>query len=184
MIQLLVSGLRRVPAWPMAGLLVVAFLLCDFAFGWRSDQLFSPEKVLDARGWYSPDEAKVLFERLGDEGRLLYAKTEVTLDLAFPFIYGTLFLLLTLRLYEEGVARRLMLVPLIAMVADLLENSLIAYLAWTFNGQASALTWVAALFTAIKTAAFMGALLVILGGGIKGVMGKPGNSHAASGPDA
>ncbi|MGD8570757.1 MAG: hypothetical protein PVJ39_21905 [Gammaproteobacteria bacterium] len=172
MIQLLISGLRRVPSWPMVGLLFVAFLLCDFAFGWRSDQLFSPNKVLDARGWYSPDEAKVLFERLGDEGRWLYAKTEVTLDLAFPLIYGTLFLLLTLRLYHESVAKRLMLVPLIAMVADLLENSLIAYLAWTFDGQASALTWLAAIFTAVKTAAFVGALLVILAGGIKGVLAR------------
>lgn len=172
MIQWLVSLLRIRPAWPMTALLLVGFLLCSAGFDWRHDQLDCDMKLLDARGWYSPAEARDLFDCLGDEGRRLYAITEVTLDLFFPFIYGMLFGLLILQLYKEPVAGWLILVPLIAVFADLLENSLVAYLLWTFDGRASSIAWAAAILTLVKTFALIGALVVILVRGAMDVFGK------------
>ena len=172
MIQWLISLLRRLPAWPMAALLLVGFLVCNMGFDWRSEQLGCDVKLLDVRGWYTPSEARDLLERLGEGGRSLYGATEVTLDFAFPLIYGSLFGLLILQLYSESAAKWLMSVPLIAVVADLFENGLAAYLAWTFDGQASAVAWAAAVFTAVKMSAFLGAVALILVGGAVGVVGK------------
>jgi hypothetical protein len=59
-----------------------------------------------------------------------------------------------------------LLVPFAAAVCDLGENSTAAYLAWSFDGAASPLATVGALFTAAKTALFILALLLIAFGSL------------------
>ncbi len=168
----IILHLRRLPAWPLIALLFIGFLLCDLGFDWRSEELGSHIKILDARGWYSPVDARDLFESLGEDGRRIYALTEVTLDLAFPLIYGTLFALLICQLYRAPASDWLILLPVISVMTDLTENSLLFYLAMTFNGQTAFITWIASIATATKTAAFIGSLFAILAGGIHGITTK------------
>lgn len=157
--------------WPVVALLLVGFLACQQGFTWRHRQLGDAETP-DARGWYTPDEIRDVFEAWGAERRSLYAWTEVTLDAVFPPIYGTLFAVLTARLFRVGGRRWLVVVPLVGAAADLLENITAAALAWTFDGRASPVTWAAACFTAVKTACFVGSLLILLAGGVAGLCGS------------
>lgn len=165
----IILHLRRLPAWPLIALLFIGFLLCNLGFDWRNEALGSHIKILDVRVWYSPADARDLFKSLGEDGRRIYAITEVTLDLAFPLIYGTLFVLLICQLYRAPASIRLILLPVVSVITDLTENSLLFYLAMTFNDQATFIAWIASIATATKTAAFIGSLVAILAGGIQGI---------------
>jgi hypothetical protein len=121
------------------------------------------------RRWYTPAEARNLFERLGKSGRNIYALTELTLDLVFPLIYGSLFCLLTASLARAQWAW-LVTIPLFAALSDLVENSIVAYLAWSYAGQESSLAWLAAAVTLIKTLLLGLSLLILFAGGAYGLL--------------
>lgn len=160
---MIVARLRRA-GWPTASLLVLGMWACQLGFFWRSERLGHAD-LLDARQWYSPEEAATLLEGLGASGRSLYAWTEISLDLAFPVLYGLLFALLLARVFRYG--RVWPLLPLAAAVADLLENALIATLAWTYSGGATPLAWAAAVFTALKSGLLLLALVALLVGSVR-----------------
>lgn len=174
MMKWIILHLRRLPAWPLLALLLIGFLLCNEGFKWRTQELGTDIKILDTQGWYTPVDARHFLESLGENGRRMYATTELTLDLAFPLIYGTLFALLIWQLYRAPISNWLLLLPVVSVSADLIENSLLFYLAWSFEGQTSNIAWIAALATATKTVAFAGSLMAILVGGIQGVATKKG----------
>lgn len=154
--------------WPGFSLLVVACLLCVIGFSWRTEALGPCNVVLDARGWYTPTEAYTLLDDLGAGGRHLYAVTQVTLDLVFPFVYATLFAVLLVRVYTPATAGRLVFLPLLAAVLDIVENGLIAYLAWSFNpgDEQPAIAGAAAVATAAKTLFLALTILAIAIGGV------------------
>jgi hypothetical protein len=155
--------------WPKVSLLFFLFLLCMRGFNWRQEALGCENKVLDARFWYTPDEAQCLFRRLGVESRRLYAITELTLDLIFPVVYGVLFAFLLIHLYPRQHVQALLLIPLAAMMLDIVENVLIAYLALSFDGSGSPVTRVAAVFTSAKFVCFLLSLVLILAGSALGI---------------
>jgi len=167
--------LQRLATWPVAALLLVAWLLCDWGFSIREQSLCREMlrsagaaglrcegPTLDPRFTYTPGQARDLLAALGPDGRRIYAWTEVTLDLVFPFVYGTLFGILLVRLARPPAARRLLWLPALTAAADLLENVTVAILAWTFAGRASPLAGPAAFFTAGKTVLFGVTLLAII----------------------
>ena len=163
-----------VATWPLVALLFVAALLCVTGFQKRNDTLAaeasspSDEKpTLDPRGWYSAQTAHDVLGRLSDRGRRLYAWTEVSLDLVFPFVYGTLLASLLVHLWDGPWGRWIVLVPLVAAAFDLLENVTIATLASTFiSGKVSPLGWAAGLFTAVKTGALLLSFLMVAIGAV------------------
>lgn len=161
--------IRPIATWPVVALLLVAFILCVQAFSWGQRSLGYQHEVLDVRFWYTPEDASKLLESLGERGRRLYAWTRVTLDVVFPVVYGTLFAVLITRLYQPEAARQLLLIPFGALVADLLENSMAAYLAWSYDGQESKLAWAALAFTLAKFLLFGISLVVLVVGGIIGL---------------
>ena len=167
----LYQTIERLATWPVTALLVIVMLLCSQGFTWRSGALGYEIRTLDVRGWYTPEDVQQLMAELGESGRQLYAITEVTLDLVFPLAYGTLFSILILRLYNSRRAY-LLLFPLGAMTADLLENLTAAILALTYSGEASPLAWFAAVCTVIKFFCFLVSVLLILAGGIAGLRKK------------
>ena len=114
-------------------LLFGIFVLCSGGFDWRSKRLGCENRALDARFWYSPEQACVFFNAIGPTGRRIYAMTQVTLDLVFPLTYGTLFALLIVHVYDQSLAGTLVWVPVLAAITDLLENVTTAFLAWQFN---------------------------------------------------
>jgi hypothetical protein len=126
-------------------------------------------EVPDARFGYTPGEIRSLFEDWGVGRRELYARTEVTLDLAFPLVYGTLFAVFSARLFRKGLWRWALLVPLSGALADLIENFMIAYLAWSYDGHESPLVRAAACFTEVKFVCFVASLLLLLAGGVVGL---------------
>jgi hypothetical protein len=148
------------------GLLVVLFVVCNFGFSWRSKQLGHKE-VLDVQGWYTCADAYRLLDDLGPEGRKLYARTELTLDLVFPIVYACLFIGLIGNLYPPQRARALALVPLLGWAADWCENAIAVWLALTFEtGQEPGMiATLGAIATLTKSSLFVVALVVVALGG-------------------
>ncbi len=164
------NAILKIANWPTIALLFIAFLFCSQAFAWRQQELGPQNQVLDVRFWYAPSEVKELMDNLGVEGRELYARTQVTLDLAFPLIYGSILAILVVRLYRPQSARRLILFPLLSATADVLENLTAAYLAWSFKGAETSLAWFCAGCTAAKSLLLVGSLIVVVIGGIQGLL--------------
>ena len=87
---------------------------------------------------------------MGKDGRRIYAVTQITLDFLFPFVYGGLFTIIFFALY--GNPKYLLLIPIITVIADLLENIATAYLAWSYKeGVESSIASLATTFTAGKS---------------------------------
>jgi hypothetical protein len=128
--------LDRFATWPVFIILAVLCFLCFLGFRWRAKALNERAGgkeivTFDGRYAYTPQEAHDLLEMMGKRGRPFYALTQMTLDLVFPLIYGSLFLIAIFRLY--GDPGYLLLVPVIASVADLLENFTNTYLALSYR---------------------------------------------------
>lgn len=166
MLDSLLGMAKSVATWPAVALLFVAYFVCSVLFDRRAAALGRENKILDARGWYGPDEVRTLLTALGRGRAACYALSEVTLDLVFPFIYGGLMLALIARVYDDAAARWLILLPVAAAAFDLAENGLIAWLAWRFEGWPAGAAYAAACCTALKFALFLGALLAILVGAL------------------
>ncbi|HXU34273.1 MAG TPA: hypothetical protein VN851_27180 [Thermoanaerobaculia bacterium] len=161
---------RNIATWPIAALCLFLFLLLNLGFEARK-QAFGGIKSLDARLWYSPDEARDFLKQLdGRNQRQTYAVTELTLDLAFPCVYWALFSVFLFQLYSPAYSRLLLLIPFGAAVCDLGENVTAAYLAWSFDGTASPLATLGAMFTATKTVLFVVALLLIAFGSVSALL--------------
>jgi hypothetical protein len=168
--------IERVATWPSVALLLILFLLCAQGFEWRRKTLGYGIQSLDARFWYSPDEASAFFDAIKANGQRVYAITQLTLDVAFPFIYGLLFAILLIHLYSQKRAKKLVLVPVLTASCDLLENITTAYLALRFKGQPSPVAWAAAIFTSLKWALLILSLILIAVGAVVGIIHYKGNS--------
>ena len=162
----------RIATWPAVALLFMGFVLCTLGFTSRTERLGNTPPLLDVRYWYGPADVKALFDKLGQDGLSFYALTEVTLDLAFPFIYGGLLLILICRLFEPKPARILLLVPLVGMISDLLENLSVALMASTYTGSAPGFASVATVFTLVKNVLVRLALVIVLVGAIRAIILK------------
>src|SRR5262245_58664301 len=106
--------------------LLCVFGLCVIGFSVRSQ--FLGTKPLAARLWYEPSAVQQFLADLGPAGRNLYAITQVSLDMVFPAVYGTLIAAALVRLYPKHLARWLLLMPLLMVFADYAENGATAYL--------------------------------------------------------
>jgi hypothetical protein len=173
-LTLLYDRIAAVARWPVVAILFVVFIVCMQLFNARQEWLGCQNRVLDVRFWYTPEDAQSLFKAIGPGGRKLYAISQVTLDLLFPPVYGTLLAILIVRLFSMEHARLLLLAPLLTVVADLSENFTTFYLAWTYQeGSPSSVTYFAAACTATKLLLFVTCLVVILAGGVRGLLHPP-----------
>ncbi|HYG79572.1 MAG TPA: hypothetical protein VD861_04250 [Pyrinomonadaceae bacterium] len=161
----LYSFLLETATWPRVLLLVALCFLIAGLFEFRAKELGYGNPGLDSR-WrgYSPEEARKFFQDIGEDGRKLYAATELTMDIAFPLVYGSLFSALVILLYGQQRARYLVLAPLLAAAFDLAENVTLAIMASTFKGQASGLARLAVVFTLAKCALLGISLLMTIVG--------------------
>lgn len=160
------NQLEHWASWQVVALLFVLFIICAQGFEWRRKQLGYENPGLDSRGWYSPLEVRDFLHNIKEEGRRIYYRTELSLDLLFPLVYGALFASLITHVYVRESARFLVLVPLLAVICDVLENILLAYLAWQFDERTSPIARAAAMATAAKSGLFVLSLLLILGGAL------------------
>jgi hypothetical protein len=121
--------------------------------------------VLDVRFGYSPDEVHAYAAALGPEGRRLYAITQVTLDLAYPALYGLLLAGLLVLVLARGFPGRqgvalLALVPFAMALLDVAENLAIVVLMLLFPVTPVWLAHLASAFTVDKW--LVGGIIVVL----------------------
>jgi hypothetical protein len=160
------SSLERFATWPAVALLFILFIMCAEGFELRRKSLGYENRALDGRFWYSPDDASDFLRAIGEHGRRIYAVTELTLDILFPLVYGTLFAALIIHVYARESGKFLVLVPLLAVVFDVLENITTAYLAWQFDDRTSPVARGAAVLTATKSGLFILSLILIVIGAL------------------
>lgn len=127
----LYQRINRIANWRIGVFLFLANLACMAAFKWRGDQLKLESP--DAKRHYSPDELYAFLDGIGENGRNLYAWTQITLDVIYPVVYCLLFAILLVALYRWEKLRCVVWLPLLTGVFDLLENVTTAYLAATFG---------------------------------------------------
>lgn len=139
-----------------AAVLAACVVVLIAVFQWRNAEMlrFADGKdatPLDGR-WkgYSLDEAAALFEALGTDGRVFYALSELSLDVLFPLVYGALFAIWLWLLWQKPWRSLLVGVVALGVLADLTENTLIAYLSLTYNGEIQPLSYAANLATLVK----------------------------------
>lgn len=82
--------------------------------------------LLDTRFSYATDEVRLLFDKLGTEGRDIY-KGVVGIDMVYPLVYGILFILILawlLKSITRPGSQWLMLamLPVLGVLFDYLEN--------------------------------------------------------------
>jgi hypothetical protein len=152
-------------------ILLVVFVVCIGGLQWREtwqQQTIGREvTLLDVRFRYTALEARELFKELGDQGRQIYAATELTLDLVFPLTYGPILVICLARLSSRERGRYLVIVPAVTVVADLLENLTVVSLLWSYQEQTlsrlwSALAWTGAKFTAVKWVFALVSVMMVL----------------------
>jgi hypothetical protein len=93
--------------------------------------------VLDTRFSYTQEEVLTDFERLGPDGRVLYAVIVGHLDMVYPMVFGFLFVLILAYLLRNVTHPKsnwmfLALLPVLAIFFDYLENFNTLHLLKTF----------------------------------------------------
>ncbi len=84
---------------------------------------------------YDKDRVWDVLGNLEERGAFIYGISEITLDFAFPVLYGSLFFLLLGRIFPKGYRFRtlILLFPIAAVAFDFFENTLIAIMCFYFN---------------------------------------------------
>ena len=94
----------------------------------------------DARFGYTRGEIRNLFEDWGVGRRELSPEPRSHSTSLSLWSTGTFFAVISARLFRKGLWRWALLVPLSGALADLIENFMIAYLAWSYDGHESPLS--------------------------------------------
>lgn len=130
---------------------------------------------LDLLAAYTPAAAYTALAAYGSAGREFYLLVELTIDLLYALVYGLFFALAIVYclrevLPVEHVLRRAALLPLVGMLADIVENAGIAWLLLNypkrldslaaFTGTVTAVKWIFAFSAMAATAAALVALVV------------------------
>jgi hypothetical protein len=116
---------------------------------------------------YSPDTAQSMLEAYGDQGRRIYTAIELTADLVYPLVFGSLFSLAIAACLRPTTGaksrlRRLAMLPLAASAADYLENIGIVTLLQTFPNHSSTVVQLTSLATSAKWLLFALGMAVLI----------------------
>ncbi len=125
----------------------------------------APAAALDIRvGGYSAAQVEALLSAMTPAQRRAAAWAHLTVDGVYPLIYGAWLALLLFRAWPE---RRFWLLAPLVVLADGLENALLALLYARYPQGVAALTPWAAKVTALKWALIALSAGLILGGGLR-----------------
>ena len=103
-------------------------------------------EILDMQIGYTPDDAYMLLEGLGSEGRQAYAVMLSTGDMLFPIAYSLLFATIAAWLLmrvapPDHWAQKLSLVALVAGISDIAENLSILAMILAFPQRLEGVAW-------------------------------------------
>ncbi|MDG2060820.1 MAG: hypothetical protein P8J93_03255 [SAR86 cluster bacterium] len=106
---------------------IALLLLCSLAFQALPSSIY--ENMLDLKFGFNYQDIITLFEVLSSEERNVYIISSLTLDIIFPALYVTFFL----GLYSvlEINNNKLIIVPVLTGISDILENIQIALLMYS-----------------------------------------------------
>ncbi len=133
-------------------------------------QVWNNTVPLDLQFFYIPEKAYSWLEAYGAEGRIQYRNILLTADIAWPMLY-TLLLVCSISwvfkrsIAEGSKAQLLNVVPLGALLFDLLENACIVTMLSIFPSKPAVLAWIATACTTAKWL-FVGASVLVLLGGV------------------
>jgi hypothetical protein len=175
MISRLLSTLQRWANWKAIAILAALFLLFNgVIIPTVSVSSEAAAPILDLKFWYTPQQAYQAISLYSPQARQAAAWMHLTIDAAYPIVYGLLLSLLLILLFRNAPLaqqRQLSLFPWRAVFADFLENIGLAAMFLLYPAQFSLLAWATAIFTALKwiqigfsgVALFIGVLLLVLG---------------------
>jgi len=148
----------------------VAFNLVVMGPAYRRIEAFSGGPgAIDFLVVYRPEKAYDMITAYGDRGRRYYATIALTLDTVFPMLTGLTFSLTLAGVFshafsDEGVLHRALLVPMGAMVADILENVGIVTMLMSYPRNLMVIALLASSFSTVKwTAIAAQSLLIVIG---------------------
>jgi hypothetical protein len=153
----------------MLVLFLLSLPLILWVFPWRRSRLLAlselPNPTFDVRFAYTPQDLLHALPSYTPEARCLYALSEVTLDFVFPLLYSAFLVGIMALLYRYAFPaasslHKLIYLPLGVLVADLLENTSLAWLLITYPPAITPLAWVASIFSLLKW--LLGALVLLL----------------------
>ncbi|MEZ5000095.1 MAG: hypothetical protein R2744_07865 [Bacteroidales bacterium] len=113
-------------------------------------------EILDLRAGYDAGDAETLFISMGDAGLAAYRSMALVWDNIFPLVYTLVYIswfsiLFGTLIPEQSVFRRINMLPLLALLSDWLENTLVVNMidSFTKNGRINNLLASAASFSTI-----------------------------------
>jgi hypothetical protein len=112
---------------------------------------------LDLLFWYNHDTLYSMFTSYGEAIRSRYIIGLLTADLAYPIYYGTLLAMIFALVYKKlaiPFSRKIILIPYVAVLFDLTENSLLVYLLSSYPNKHFEVADLAGYVTATKWSAF------------------------------
>jgi len=112
---------------------------------------------IDLQFAYTPERAYELINSYSDKTRDIYARGEMTLDVAYPIVY-TLFMSVTLMLLYPG-KWKIAWLPYVIFVVDMFENTGIVIMLKNYPDQLRSVAWATSVFS---TAKWMLVLVVVL----------------------
>lgn len=170
----LLPMLQRWANWKVITVLAVLFLAFDL---FVLPALASPGgedlPVLDLKFWYTPQQAFNAISEYSPQARQTSVVTHLTVDIVYPLVYGLLLSLLLIIVFRNATPvqqRQLPLLPWRAVIADYLENIGLVAMFLLYPSQFPLLSWMTAIFTALKwiqigfsfLALLIGVLLLVL----------------------
>jgi hypothetical protein len=114
---------------------------------------------LDLQFSYSPEKAYELLAQFSSEDLKLYRIMELTADIIYPIIYGVFFSLILFKLSKNIIFAS---IPLLAILADIIENTGIVILISSLPNQLSAIASITSIFTSLKWILIISSILLIL----------------------
>ena len=170
----LIRLLNRLANWKT----IVVLILIALPFNWvifpmrsaRLQELAGKSvSIIDVMFAYTPAQVYELVSAYGEQGRQLYAVTELTVDLAYPILYNSLLGLLMAIIFRSAFSsvspwQKLPLLPLASWLADYLENVGITIMLMSYPQELDALAWVTSVFSTAKwTVGGACVILIVIG---------------------
>ncbi|ERM81630.1 hypothetical protein P872_19950 [Rhodonellum psychrophilum GCM71 = DSM 17998] len=113
---------------------------------------------LDLKFAYSSKQAYQLIEGYGETDRQIYANGLIYIDFVYPVIYGLMFSFLLFRIKKSVILAQ---IPLLASLADFIENIGIITLLQYFPGKNLLLAGMTSMFTTLKWFSIMASLSIL-----------------------
>ena len=176
MMSRMLPTLQRWANWKVIIILAMLFLAFDFFI---LPAMASPGgetlPVLDLKFWYTPQQAFDAISQYSPQARQASVVTHLTIDIIYPLVYGLLLSLLLIVVFRNAAPAQQYQLPLLpwrAVIADYLENVGLVAMFLLYPSQFPLLSWMTAIFTALKWIQIGFSFLALLAGILLLILGK------------